>query len=53
MAFLTKDSNNADFDFVSGSRMREMAKTNISPPQGFMSPAGWEVLAEYYRNLDT
>lgn len=40
-----------DFDFISGSRMRQMAKDGVLPPPGFMSPAGWEVLAEYYRNL--
>jgi len=41
MQFFTKDSKNEDFNFVTGSRMREMAKLNINPPQGFMSEAGW------------
>ena len=52
MQFLGKDSNNADFDFISGTRMRTMAKTNELPPNGFMSQAGWEVLADYYRQLE-
>jgi 3'-phosphoadenosine 5'-phosphosulfate synthase len=29
-----KDS---EFDFISGTRMRNMAKNNENPPQGFMS----------------
>lgn len=40
-----------DFDFISGSRMRQMAKDGVHPPDGFMSPAGWEVLAKYYKSL--
>jgi len=42
--------NKEDFEFISGSRMRQMAKDGETPPPGFMSPAGWEVLAEYYNN---
>lgn len=38
-----------DFEFISGSRMRQMAKDGETPPPGFMSPAGWEVLAAYYK----
>jgi 3'-phosphoadenosine 5'-phosphosulfate synthase len=44
-------SNKDDFDFISGSRMRAMAKNNEDLPAGFMSQKGWEVLGEYYRNL--
>ncbi len=40
--------NKDDFEFISGSRMRQMAKDGENPPPGFMSPAGWEVLKEYY-----
>ena len=49
--FNPQSSNKADFEFISGSRMRQMAKDGETPPPGFMSPAGWEVLAEYYRSL--
>lgn len=51
MDFVGPNSNNADFDFISGTRMRTMAKNNEYPPDGFMSKNGWDVLAEYYRNL--
>lgn len=45
-------SKPADFDFISGSRMRQMARDNVQPPNGFMSPGGWDVLSAYYRALD-
>ena len=51
MEFLGPASNNDDYDFISGTRMRTMAKNNENPPDGFMSLKGWEVLADYYRNL--
>ena len=37
-----------NFDFISGSKMRLMARDGETPPPGFMSPAGWEVLKAYY-----
>jgi len=49
--FDPKVQNKDDFEFISGSRMRQMAKDGETPPDGFMSPAGWEVLANYYRNV--
>lgn len=52
MEFFGPGSKNEDFDFVSGSRMRELARTKQDPPVGFMSQKGWEVLAEYYISLD-
>jgi 3'-phosphoadenosine 5'-phosphosulfate synthase len=51
MEFVGPTSNNADFDFISGTRMRNMARNNENPPAGFMSQAGWDVLAAYYRSL--
>lgn len=51
MEFFGPGSNNDDFDFISGSRMRAMAKNNEDLPKGFMSQKGWEVLADYYRSL--
>lgn len=51
MEFFGPGCKNEDFDFVSGTKMRTMAKNNENPPKGFMSQKGWEVLAEYYRNL--
>jgi 3'-phosphoadenosine 5'-phosphosulfate synthase len=40
-----------DFEFISGSRMRAMAKNGESLPPGFMSEGGWKVLADYYKSL--
>jgi 3'-phosphoadenosine 5'-phosphosulfate synthase len=40
-----------EFDFISGSRMRKMAKAGEEQPDGFMSPAGWKILCEYYQSL--
>jgi 3'-phosphoadenosine 5'-phosphosulfate synthase len=40
-----------DFEFISGSRMRAMAKNGESLPPGFMSEGGWKVLSEYYKSL--
>jgi len=49
MDFMGPDSNKADFDFISGSRMREMASKGEELPTGFMSVNGWNVLCEYYK----
>lgn len=37
MEFFGPGSKNEDFDFISGTRMRTMAKNNENPPKGFMS----------------
>lgn len=49
MDFMGPDSNKADFELISGSRMREMASKGEPLPEGFMSPKGWDVLCEYYK----
>ena len=41
----------ADFDFISGTKMRSLAKSGEEPPQGFMAPKAWDVLSKYYRSL--
>lgn len=33
--------------------MRNFAKENVSPPQGFMCPGGWQVLVDYYQGMQT
>ena len=38
-----------DFDFISGSRMRKVAREGGQLPKGFMNERGWEVLANYYK----
>jgi len=40
-----------EFDFISGTRMRKLAREGQTPPDGFMSPKAWQVLANYYKSL--
>jgi len=40
-----------DFDFISGTRMRNLARSGENPPPGFMAPKAWTVLANYYQSL--
>jgi 3'-phosphoadenosine 5'-phosphosulfate synthase len=40
-----------DFLMISGTEMRRLARTGESPPDGFMSPRAWNVLAQYYQSL--
>lgn len=40
-----------EFNFISGTKMRKMAKAGEEQPEGFMSPAGWKILCEYYQSL--
>lgn len=50
MAFF--DANRKeDFDFISGTRMRTLAREGKQPPDGFMAPSAWRVLADYYQSL--
>ncbi|EMS46989.1 Bifunctional 3'-phosphoadenosine 5'-phosphosulfate synthase [Triticum urartu] len=44
-------SRKEDFLFISGTKMRSLAKNRESPPDGFMCPGGWKVLVEYYDSL--
>ena len=41
-----------DYDFISGTRMRKMAREGQNPPDGFMAPKAWNVLKEYYKSLE-
>jgi len=50
MEFLNKEDK---FKFVSGSEMRKLGAAQEEPPVGFMSPAGWAVLKDYYKNEKT
>lgn len=50
MAFY-EPTEHDQFDFISGTRMRKIARTGEQPPDGFMVPAGWKVLANYYQSL--
>ncbi|KAK3040515.1 hypothetical protein RJ639_028961 [Escallonia herrerae] len=50
MAFFDP-SRPQDFLFISGTKMRTLAKNRENPPDGFMCPGGWEVLVDYYDSL--
>jgi len=51
MAFF-EPNRSEEFLFISGTKMREFARSGELPPHGFMAPSAWEVLAKYYRNLN-
>jgi len=40
-----------DFDFISGTRMRGLAKSGEMPPEGFMAKKAWTILSNYYQSL--
>nr|XP_022905965.1 bifunctional 3'-phosphoadenosine 5'-phosphosulfate synthase-like [Onthophagus taurus] len=44
-------SRAGDFEFISGTKMRTLARTGENPPDGFMAPKAWNVLANYYQSL--
>ncbi|KAG0460999.1 hypothetical protein HPP92_021296 [Vanilla planifolia] len=50
MAFFDP-SRPQDFQFISGTKMRNLAKNREDPPDGFMCPGGWKVLVDYYDSL--
>ena len=43
--------SHAEFEFISGTKMRKMARSGENPPDGFMSPKAWKILTEYYSSL--
>ena len=42
-----------EFDFISGTRMRKLAREGQNPPDGFMSPKAWKVLKDYYQSMNS
>ncbi|PIC34760.1 hypothetical protein B9Z55_014317 [Caenorhabditis nigoni] len=44
-------SRKEDFENISGTKMRGLARSGETPPDGFMAPTAWEVLASYYKSL--
>lgn len=44
-------SRTHDFEFISGTKMRTLARTGQQPPAGFMGSKAWQVLADYYNQL--
>lgn len=46
------DSNRKeDFEFISGTKMRGLARSGSNPPDGFMAPKAWDVLKQYYTEI--
>ena len=39
------------FDFISGTRMRKLAREGHNPPDGFMPPKAWKILMEFYQSI--
>lgn len=52
MAFFD-EKRREDFEWISGTKMRAMAKAGVDPPTGFMEERAWAVLSEYYKSLNT
>ncbi|KAG5267011.1 hypothetical protein AALO_G00238830 [Alosa alosa] len=50
MDFYDKERH-TEFDFISGTQMRKLARSRENPPVGFMAPRAWKVLTEYYQSL--
>jgi 3'-phosphoadenosine 5'-phosphosulfate synthase len=40
-----------NFENISGTALRNLAKEGNQPPDGFMDQKGWEVLSIYYNSL--
>ena len=40
-----------DFLFISGTKMRALARAGDTPPEGFMSPRAWKIMVEYYQSI--
>jgi len=45
-------AQHANFEFISGTKMRKLARDGQLPPDGFMVQKAWDVLASYYKNLN-
>ena len=47
------DPNRAnDYNFISGTKMRQLARTGETLPDGFMGESAWKVLLEHYASSD-
>lgn len=52
MMFETEYTNPNDFERISGTKMRALARSGQSPPKGFMAETAWQVLADFYRGIN-
>ncbi|XP_054743416.1 bifunctional 3'-phosphoadenosine 5'-phosphosulfate synthase [Anastrepha obliqua] len=46
-------SRKDDFEFISGTKMRTLARTGQLPPNGFMVPEAWKILSHYYQSISS
>lgn len=44
-------SKKEDFIFISGTKMRALARAGDTPPEGFMANSAWKVMCDYYQSL--
>ena len=40
-----------DFQFISGTKMRALARAGDTPPSGFMAPTAWKIMCDFYQSL--
>ncbi len=38
-----EEEQHEDFDFISGTKMRKLARDGATPPDGYMAPKAWKV----------
>ncbi|KPM05847.1 bifunctional 3'-phosphoadenosine 5'-phosphosulfate synthase-like protein, partial [Sarcoptes scabiei] len=50
MVFETEENKDDDFERISGTKMRSLARNGQNPPEGFMVPKAWEILKDYYKS---
>lgn len=50
MEFIDEKSIMSDYDNISGSKMRQMARNGEQPPEVFMHNKAWEVIAKHYHD---
>ena len=46
MEFYDPDHHD-DFSFISGTKMRQLAREGATPPDGFMAPRAWQVCEQW------
>ncbi|XP_046914783.2 3'-phosphoadenosine 5'-phosphosulfate synthase [Dermatophagoides farinae] len=50
MMFETEDLDSQNFERISGTKMRNLAKNGENPPDGFMAKTAWKVLSDFYQS---
>lgn len=51
MEFIDENSIKEEFENISGSKMRQMAREGEQPPDVFMHPKAWQVISKHYQNI--